>query len=219
MRALLALPPCAIRYTEVLRSPCTQRTQSEQLCLCLWQVDILCAPVVTRQCSLPPLQADHENWLSSLQKDEGKKGDVCPQYLSPSYACMDFCFDFHLALISPPPPQPPLRIVCYFLCALASQRYERDFGPPHTTLYHTGIPLRSLTPLKHVPPLSLLWQRFQISSDTLLSLMCVPQYRFEEWKRSCGHSCHLFTPAFGQIHRSTLLHFVCFSPCWGNSCM
>lgn len=141
-----------------------------------------------------------------------KRGDDCLQHLSPSYACMGFCFDFHLALISPPPPQPPLWIACYFLCALASQRYERDFGPPHTTLYHTGIPLCSLTPLKHFTPLSLLGQRFQISSDTLLSLMCVPQYRFEEWKQSCGHSCHLFTPAFGQIHWSTLLHLVCFPP-------
>lgn len=154
MLAPLAPPPCALRFTAVSSSPCTQRSQSEQLCLCLWQVEILCAPVVTQQCSLPPTS---RSWKLTqlLAERQGKKGDVCPQYLSPSYACMGFCFDFHLALISPPPPQPPLRILCYFLCVLASQRYERDFGPPHTTLYHTGIPLCFLTPLKHFPPLSL----------------------------------------------------------------
>lgn len=46
------------------------------------------------------------------------------------------------------------------------------WGPPHTALYQSGIPLCALdTPPKHFLPLTPLWLQLQINSGTLLSLM------------------------------------------------
>lgn len=131
MRALLALPPSAPRYTsaELSGSPCTQahpvaggQIQPLCLCTCLWQVEILCVPVVMQQRSLPPTSRSYK--LTQLLGEEKKKekrrsGDVCLQYLSFSYARVDFCLDFHLALISSTPH--PSGSCATFFCMLVSR--------------------------------------------------------------------------------------------------
>lgn len=98
---------------------------------------------LSRSSAVFPRQADHINWLSCLGKKElggggGFVSTVFCLFLSFSYARMNFCFDFHLALISPPPPSlhpRPLRIVCYFFLMLTGQWYERDLGPPYSVSF------------------------------------------------------------------------------------
>lgn len=66
-------------------------------------------------------------------KKGGEKGDVCLQYLSFSYARMDFCFDFHLALISPPTPPHP-DCVLLFLHAGEPAIWKGFGASPHNSL-------------------------------------------------------------------------------------
>lgn len=122
------------------------------------------------------LEPNHRNWLSCWEREKRKKRptSVCSVYLFP-YACIDFCFEFHLSLIFSPPP---LRIACYFLGVFGSQRYESGgFGPPQTTHYRTDIPLHSAeASLKH---LQLCFGGGLKSA--LTPFMCAHQNPFEVW--------------------------------------
>lgn len=123
---------------------------------------------------------------------------------------MDFCQAFHSPLISTRSPHPnPLACVLLFSACLWDGDIKGIVGPPHTTLYQSGIPLCTLdfTP-KHFPPLTLLWQRLQISSDSLLPLMCLHSITLKNEIKPWPHDA-FFTPGFGWVHWPSVLHTLC----------
>lgn len=146
MWALLARPPCALRYTEVSRSPCTQRTQPEQLCLCLWQFEILCAPVVTQQCSLPPTS---RSWKLTqlLAERQGKKG-WCLSTVFISLSCLHgFLFWFPSRFdLSSTTTTPTPDCVLLSMRACKPEIWKGFWASPHNSLPHRHPPVLPHSP-------------------------------------------------------------------------
>lgn len=112
--------------------------------------------------------------------------------------------------LNPLPPHPnPLACVLLFSACLWDGDIKGIVGPPHTTLYQSGIPLCTLDfPPKHFPPLTLLWPRLQISSDSLLPLMCLHSITLKNEIKPWPHDAY-FTPGFGWVHWPSVLHTLC----------
>lgn len=160
-----------------------------------------------------PRQADHINWLSCLGGE---------RVMSVSTVFV-FCLRWHRFLSEFPsrfdlrPPHP------YGLCATFSSclwagDIKGDLGAsPHNSLSECHPPAHSRHSSLTLPASDSAMAEASNQQWRFAPLDVPPQYRFEEWKWTHGHSRHLFIQSFGQIHLSLVLHQVCCFPPSGNT--
>ncbi len=222
MRALPAPPPSARRYTnaEALEAPVLSAnrvadggtTAAVFVYMSVAGWNPLCSSChAAVPSAVFPRQADHINWLSGLWGKKGKHRRLSVYSIWLFYARIDFCFDFHLTLISPPPPQPSSLCATFPACLWVSD-IKGIWGLP-TQLYQTGIPLRSVdTPPKHIPPLTLLWHRLQISCGTLLPLMCLHNFALKNESEATVTWGTCLPGVLVRVTGHFVFQLVCFPP-------
>lgn len=129
---------------------------------------------------------------------------------------MDFCFDFHLALISPPTP-PHAACVLLFLHACEPAIWKGFGASPHNSLSDRHPPAlsrhSSLTfPTSDSAVAEASNQRWHFAPLDVCSSMSLWRMKVKLWR----HWRHLLTHGSGQMHWSLVLHLECCFPISGN---
>lgn len=135
-------------------------------------------------CAVCSLTSGSQKLTQPLGEWKGKKGWCLLTVFVFSLCSHGFPVWFPSCFDLPSTPFPSG--LCTTFCAcFASHWYEKGFWAfPHNSLSDWYQPASADVQT----PLTLLWQRISVSSDRLLVLVCFPQYSFEGWKWSCGHS-------------------------------
>ncbi len=128
MRALLALPPFALRYIRALREPVhsgspSRRRGNHSSCVCVHVCGRLKSFVLQLSWSSAvfPWQADHINWLSCLGVGERERSLVVSVYSICLFLTLAWVpVLISISLWSPPQPRPSGSCVTFSACLWVS---------------------------------------------------------------------------------------------------